>query len=601
MAILKNIEIKYKILGFFLIIVFIFLISNLLILHQVNLIEDSHNQEVLQINKYKEKQTEISHEVLKQFRDFSFYRNSIISNLKLYIYLSLPIWSLLLASLLYFSFVIPLRNSFRLVLKAMDKMTKGEMNEPIQIDVMDEIGRILQSIRVVRVILQGIFCEITSISNMISDSAKEMREYADTFIETSEKLTESSVEASLSVQELANLAQDIADANLQEGKFIKTVSEGIKKANTAFRTIKHSVQDLNSIASESAKNAEISSHSAQLALNAMDEINSNSSNIQSMVSLIKDISKQINLLALNASIEAARAGEAGKGFTVVADEVSNLATKTDATVREVEKNIILTRNAVTNGVKQVKETELSIRKIIDGSKNIDAKVKSITGMISSQNKDMSELENYSDKMVNIAQVIETTSIMQKDIAIEIRNMVLSVEQELKSITNGSNMIVKLANDKIRIAAFLQTIMSGFDIDSSILIKWDDALKVNIQKIDDQHEQLIQMINQLYKVVQTKNPPKDKISSILQSLIKYVQVHFKTEEDLFYQYNYPNSVSHKKEHDKFANQVLEFQKDFELGVQTVGFELLDFLKNWLVKHILVSDKKYSKYLNDKKVF
>ena len=124
---------------------------------------------------------------------------------------------------------------------------------------------------------------------------------------------------------------------------------------------------------------------------------------------------------------------------------------------------------------------------------------------------------------------------------------------------------------------------------------------NIQKIDDQHEQLIQMINQLYKVVQTKNPPKDKISSILQSLIKYVQVHFKTEEDLFYQYNYPNSVSHKKEHDKFANQVLEFQKDFELGVQTVGFELLDFLKNWLVKHILVSDKKYSKYLNDKKVF
>ena len=483
----------------------------------------------------------------------------------------------------------------------MDKMTKGEMNEPIQIDVMDEIGRILQSIRVVRVILQGIFCEITSISNMISDSAKEMREYADTFIETSEKLTESSVEASLSVQELANLAQDIADANLQEGKFIKTVSEGIKKANTAFRTIKHSVQDLNSIASESAKNAEISSHSAQLALNAMDEINSNSSNIQSMVSLIKDISKQINLLALNASIEAARAGEAGKGFTVVADEVSNLATKTDATVREVEKNIILTRNAVTNGVKQVKETELSIRKIIDGSKNIDAKVKSITGMISSQNKDMSELENYSDKMVNIAQVIETTSIMQKDIAIEIRNMVLSVEQELKSITNGSNMIVKLANDKIRIAAFLQTIMSGFDIDSSILIKWDDALKVNIQKIDDQHEQLIQMINQLYKVVQTKNPPKDKISSILQSLIKYVQVHFKTEEDLFYQYNYPNSVSHKKEHDKFANQVLEFQKDFELGVQTVGFELLDFLKNWLVKHILVSDKKYSKYLNDKKVF
>ncbi len=81
----------------------------------------------------------------------------------------------------------------------------------------------------------------------------------------------------------------------------------------------------------------------------------------------------------------------------------------------------------------------------------------------------------------------------------------------------------------------------------------------------------------------------------------MKVHFKTEEDLFSQYGYPSHQNHKKEHDHFTDQVITFQKEFEMGVQTIGFELLDFLKNWLVKHILISDKKYSKFFNDKKIF
>lgn len=598
---LKNIEVKYKVLVFFIVIAITFIVSNIYIGYRISDIDEKQNLEVSKLDKMIQNSKRQNNSLLLEIRNFSKVQLTTISNLKLYLYISTPIIIIILGSILYFVFVIPLRDSFRTALRAMDKMSKGDMNEPIHIEVMDEVGKVLQSIRIVRVILQGIFCEISSVSNMISDSAKEMRDYADTFISTSEQLTTSAVEASMSVEELANLAQEIANANLEEGDYIKQVYGGIEKSNLAFQSIEKSILELNSIASTSASKASRSSDSAKLALTAMQEIDKNSSNIQSMLSLIKDISKQINLLALNASIEAARAGEAGMGFSVVADEVSNLATKTDSTVREVEKNIILTRSAVKNGVSKVKETEVSIRTIIDDSQKINSKVQSITNMINEQNKEINELQSYSNQMVNIAQVIESTSLMQKDIAIEIKNLVQGVEKELTSITSGSNIILKLAEDKIRIAKFLQTIMDGFQIDNSILIKWDDALKVNIQKIDEQHEKLVSMINQLYNAIQLKNPSKETISSVLKSLVDYVKVHFKTEEDYFKQFNYPYYETHKLEHDAFAGQILSFQKDFDAGVQTIGFELLDFLKDWLVKHILISDKKYSKFLNDKKVF
>jgi len=125
-----------------------------------------------------------------------------------------------------------------------------------------------------------------------------------------------------------------------------------------------------------------------------------------------------------------------------------------------------------------------------------------------------------------------------------------------------------------------------------MVTWDDTYSVEIQEIDEQHKRLIEIMNELYTAIAHKSN-RDLISDVLDKLVDYTKVHFAVEETLMRVFHYDGYDEHKAIHDRIVTQVLEFQGKFRSGNDSVGMELLLFLKDWLFDHINKVDKQYVK--------
>ena len=126
-----------------------------------------------------------------------------------------------------------------------------------------------------------------------------------------------------------------------------------------------------------------------------------------------------------------------------------------------------------------------------------------------------------------------------------------------------------------------------------ILRWTDALSVNINEIDQQHKQLIIMVNELNEAMR-KRKAKDVLGEIIDGLINYAATHFATEEKYFDKYDYPATETHKKEHAGFVEKVIEFKLGFDEGRILLSLDVMNFLQEWLLNHIQVSDKKYCFY-------
>jgi hemerythrin len=126
-----------------------------------------------------------------------------------------------------------------------------------------------------------------------------------------------------------------------------------------------------------------------------------------------------------------------------------------------------------------------------------------------------------------------------------------------------------------------------------LISWNSTMSVGVAEIDTQHQKLIGMINDLNKAMK-EGRGKDLVSSTVNGLIQYTASHFKTEEDFFSRFGYPEKTSHVKEHNDFVKKVTEFQKGLESGQLALSVQVMNFLSDWLQSHILGVDKKYAPF-------
>ena len=131
---------------------------------------------------------------------------------------------------------------------------------------------------------------------------------------------------------------------------------------------------------------------------------------------------------------------------------------------------------------------------------------------------------------------------------------------------------------------------------SELITWSDTFSCGIKVIDDQHKELVKLLNKMFNhVTGDEAQERDYFNKVIQEAVNYIKVHFSTEEQILKASRYSGYAEHKRIHDSFILTVSENIRDFNSGKRLSLFSFTSFLKNWILSHIAVMDKQYFIYL------
>jgi len=129
------------------------------------------------------------------------------------------------------------------------------------------------------------------------------------------------------------------------------------------------------------------------------------------------------------------------------------------------------------------------------------------------------------------------------------------------------------------------------------IDWMDEYSVGIESIDEQHKKLINLINTLQTIVDYTTSEESE-RECLAAVVDYTKTHFVYEEELMRKYGYPDFEAHKAQHQKMIDKVNDLLAAYEKNPKSAMKDALDFLKQWLIRHINGTDKQYSEFLLSK---
>ena len=293
-------------------------------------------------------------------------------------------------------------------IQQMVNRVESNLDFTVRVNVLkqDEIGQTTQALNQLLGKLQGNLKTISESTKSVSSAANLMSTTSTEVATASHQQSESASDMAATVEEMTVSINHVGERALEANRLS---SESGELAANGEKIIERTVSDIQDIAA-----------TVNSAADLIHGLEQHSQEISNVVSVIKEVADQTNLLALNAAIEAARAGEQGRGFAVVADEVRKLAERTSTSTKEISDTIAAMRNSasdavssmqtvvvkVAKGVESAQEASQSIRQIGESSRTAVGMVEEITTAIREQ---ATATNNIAVQVEKIAQMSEESS------------------------------------------------------------------------------------------------------------------------------------------------------------------------------------------------
>ncbi|UZD57611.1 HAMP domain-containing methyl-accepting chemotaxis protein [Shewanella algae] len=219
----------------------------------------------------------------------------------------------------------PLTASLNRINQALNILASGDLTHKLDDSGQDEFAELSRNCNRLIDSLRGLIRGILDRSNQLAAAAEQ------TSAVTSQ--------TTIGIQEQKSQVDQVATATTELSSSAQQVSHSADHALNQIKQADEEAQHMRMIAEENRRTIEALAEEVAKAGQVINKVHSDSDAIGSILDVIRGIAEQTNLLALNAAIEAARAGEQGRGFAVVADEVRNLASRTQESTQEIQQMI----------------------------------------------------------------------------------------------------------------------------------------------------------------------------------------------------------------------------------------------------------------------
>jgi len=288
---------------------------------------------------------------------------------------------------------------------------KGDLSKRMPDLGRDEIGllshnfnRFLGGMQQMIGTIQQVALDVASTTNTLKKGAGDSQRISGEYAGSMELVATANHEMGLAIQEVSSNTQQVSEEAKAADQSARAVSKQFRQAMEEIQALAENVDNSGAV---------------------IQELVAETTNIASVLDVIKGIAEQTNLLALNAAIEAARAGEQGRGFAVVADEVRTLASKTQQSTGDINVMIEKLRSGVNRAVSSMKESQEKAVSTVEYASKSEENIRNISG----------SLLSISDRILQVASAIEEQTSVINNINENLSNAKHLSDQGMQSASS----------------------------------------------------------------------------------------------------------------------------------------------------------------------